>query len=174
MLLRTARLDDIDGIMAVEQQAFIPSIQEQKSVFIERLSVFSEGFFVVCDDSEIQGYISCEIWDSFEKNEKSFGLGHSIKERHRSDGNILYISSVALLDECKGKGLGQLLFSECIKRVSEKFAEINEYVLIVNEVWKGAYHIYSKNGFKELFRIKGFFPSEDDNATDGIVMGKTI
>ena len=47
-------------------------------------------------------------------------------------------------------------------------------VLLVNEEWHGAKHLYEKLGFKEVRRIKGFFPSLKQDSSDGIVMQKSV
>ena len=92
-------------------------------------------------------------------------MGHSIKKIHSDNGKILYISSFALPEKFRGKGNGTKFFNTAIKELETDFFPEKE-VLMVNEDWKGARHIYEKSGFMEISRIENaFFPSRA-----GIVM----
>lgn len=163
----------MDGIMLVERQAFIPQIQESRAVFEQRLSAYPAGFFVLEDEAakSIAGYFSSELWNEIPKDNKAFSLGHSAAKAHVASGTVMYISSVALLDAYRGKGLGEQLFVVPVAQIMKENAAIKESVLIVNEVWKGAHHIYKKAGFTEYGEIENFFPTtEVGKYTAGILM----
>jgi ribosomal-protein-alanine N-acetyltransferase len=173
MHFRSATLSDLNGIMFVESQAFIPPIQESRTVFEQRLSAYPAGFFVLIDetDNTIAGYFSSELWAAIPQDEQAFSLGHSAAKAHDSLGTVMYISSVALLNKYRGKGLGEQLFMVPVSRIFEANETITQGVLLVNDVWKGAHHIYSKAGFSEYGRINSFFPTEQPTIfTDGILM----
>lgn len=164
--LRKACFSDIEKIMAIENNSFIPEIREKEELFIERICVFPEGFFVVEEEEtgHLAGYFSSELWETI-PDFNEFSVGHSIKKIHSANGKILYISSFALLENFRGKGNGTKLFNAAIKELESNFLPEKE-VLMVNEDWKGARHIYEKSGFMEFCRIeKAFFPSRT-----GIVM----
>ena len=174
MILRNGTLSDLNGIMLVEQQAFIPQIQESEDVFAQRLSAYPAGFFVLEDEEAqgtIAGYFSTELWSIVPRNKASFSLGHSALKAHTPNGTVLYLSSVALLDTYKGQGLGEFLFVETVRQICTHNMAIKHIILLVNEIWYGANHIYQKSGFKEYDRISLFFPTEQkDIFTDGILM----
>lgn len=173
MICRNAKLSDLDGIMLVEKQAFIPQINESREVFEQRLSAYPAGFFVLEEEEShrIAGYFCSELWNFIPQDEKAFMLGHSAQKAQCDDGHVLYISSVALCSEFCGKGLGNYLFHEAVQKIVTGNAKINQAVLLVNEIWNGARHIYTKAGFTEYATLNGFFPTEQqDLHTDGILM----
>src|SRR5574344_1010424 len=173
MIFRHAKFSDLEGIMLVEKQAFIPQIQESKAVFEQRLSAYPTGFFVLEDETEntIAGYFSSELWNAVPQNNRAFSLGHSATKAHVASGTVMYISSVALLNSYRGKGFGEKLFMIPVVQIFKESPAIKESVLIVNEVWKGARHIYSKAGFSEYGTINNFFPTTDSKVfTTGILM----
>ena len=172
--VRKADLSDIEAIMAVENQAFIKGIVEKRETFEERIKSFKDGFFVLCDERDcgkIVGYYCSEIWNSVPCDEKSFALDHDASKKHDVHGSVLYISSVALLKSYRGMGLGRFLFADCTSRVLKEFTGIKTAVLLVNEEWKGARHIYGEAGFTEYARLEGFFATQDqDRKSSGILM----
>ena len=157
--IRKASFLDIEKIMAIENDSFIPEIREKREIFLERLSVFPEGFFLFeeKESGKAAGYFSSELWELI-PDFKDFSVGHSIKKIHSAKGKIIYVSSFALLKNLRGKGNGTKLFNAALKELEACFSPEKE-ALMVNEVWKGARHIYKKSGFMELCRIeKAFFP----------------
>jgi len=164
--LRKACFSDIEKIMAIENNSFIPEIREKRVLFLERLSVFPEGFFLFEEkkSGNTVGYFSSELWETI-PDFNEFSVGHSIKKIHSANGKILYISSFALMESFRGKGNGTKFFNTAIKELETGFSPEKE-VLMVNEDWKGARCIYEKSGFMEISRIENaFFPSRA-----GIVM----
>lgn len=177
MIVRTANFSDLPGIMEVENNSFIPGIAENIKVFEDRLLTFSAGFFVLVEQKnsqeKIAGYFTSEIWNKIPEQEEAsdyFLLGHSAAKLHNVDGNTLYISSIAVSSEYRGKGLGKFLFSECINKIQEKFPQVKQKVLLVNENWKGAKKIYSDYGFEEYCILENFFDSTSGKKSNGILM----
>lgn len=176
MNLFPAQPFDIDSIMKIERQAFIPQIQEKKKTFEKRLEIFPNGFLILSDASETAvkqngnavtcGYLCSEIWsslpsptDSDEIFTRKFKLGHNIKDTHDSNGRYLYISSFAILRDYQGKGLGKRFFGNALAALCGSFKNVEKVVLIVNEEWKGAIKIYKSLGFEEVRTLKDFFPT---------------
>lgn len=169
--IRNACADDIEQIMQVEAESFDAAVQESRETFLERIKVFAKGFYVFYeDDSSIAGYFSSELWNDFDFS-KSFALGHSSKESHRNGGKLLYISSFALRKEYRGKGLAEELFCRCRNKIREENQNIRKEVLLVNTLWKGAKHIYEKQGFNCVYELENFF-TNSDCISSGIVMEK--
>lgn len=182
MKISYAKLSNIDDIMKIEHSAFIPEIQEDKKTFEERIKIFPQGFFILSDNScnsifkisktQIIGYFSSEIWNDFPQSDDIFSLGHSPQKTHNINGSILYFSSFALLPSFQGKHLAEPFLKECLSSVCKTFPNIKKIVLLVNEEWLGARHLYKKLGFTETRKIKDFFPSLKQKKSDGIVMEK--
>lgn len=188
MNLFPAQSFDIDAIMRIERQAFIPSIQEKKSAFEKRIKVFQQGFPILCDCGEknvkenggalVCGYFCSEIWDSMPQPSDSdkvfsrrFALGHNIKDTHSPSGKYLYVSSFALLREYQGKGLGKKFFESAVASLCGAFPLVDEVVLLVDSEWTGARSIYDSLGFSVVRVLPGFFPTLTKKVfADGIVM----
>lgn len=174
---RNANIDDINSIMKIEHSSFNEVICEEKDVFIERIKTFPDGFRVMEYKGEIIGYICSEIWDRIDNFSKEhFTLGHSIKERHRTHGREIYISSMGLNPVYRSLGLGNTMFSEFVKYITGKLENIESIVLLVSEKWTKARKIYMSNGFKEIYKLEGFFHYDLEKlyCEDGIIMRKDL
>lgn len=172
-LIKPAGARDIDEIMALESFGFEPGIAERRDVFLGRIKFFLDGFLVMSEKNsdKIIGYISSEIWlRHSEIKEKMFVLNHGIEETHNINGTEIYVSSMTIHPQYRGRGLGLILFSECIRRLRRMNPLINSSVLIVNETWGSAKKIYDSLGYVELFRIKDFFTPDNSCPQDAIVM----
>lgn len=168
--IENAKPCDIKNIMQIEKESFAVDIQESEEVFFERIKIFPEGFLLffeeedsVCEKNlaDLQsrcplGYFSTELWSGI-PDSQDFAVGHDIKKLHSPDGKILYISSFALSKNARGKGNGFALFLQSLKRLENLFL-LEREVLLVNEKWQGAKHIYEKAGFKETMKVPGAFP----------------
>lgn len=184
MKICCAKSSDIQNIMKIENLAFISQIQESKKTFDERLKIFSNGFFVLVDDSEdsvfendkskIVGYFSSEIWQNLPESNEIFTLGHKIENTHNKNGTVLYISSFAILPSFQGKHLSEFFLTSCLDSICKTFTQIKKIALLVSEDWIGAHHLYEKIGFKEVRKISGFFPSKKQDFATGIVMIKNL
>ena len=176
MKVRQAASSDTERIMKIEENAFIPNIQETYQTIARRMEIFPQGFLVLEDDKgTVQGYFSSELWDELPHHNKVFILDHDPAAVHKKDGKLLYISSFALMSGVQGRGLGRIFFRECLKQVQKAAPQIVQIVLIVSQEWGAARHIYEKMGFKTVRQIPGFFPSDIiPGGADGIVMIKTV
>lgn len=189
MKIRTANLFDIDSIMEIENTSFIPQVREKRLVFLQRLKVFPQGFILLMNDSvadEVQktgigaknnnvcGYFCTELWKKMPESADFFSVGHDISLAHCADGSVLYISSFALLPNLRGAGVGGKFFRSALNYIEESVSNLKEEVLLVNENWPGARHIYKKNGFSECFSIKDAFQNEFLEPQTGIVMKRTL
>jgi ribosomal-protein-alanine N-acetyltransferase len=177
LVLETATLDDIDEIMNLEVLGFKPGIVERSDVFLGRIKHFPDGFLLIrdCCSRKALGYISSELWIRHETiKEEMFTLNHGIQETHSFLGTEIYVTSMTIHPNYRGCGLGDLIFSGCIRRLKNLYPKIDSSILIVNETWINAKKIYDKKGFEELFRIKGFFTPDSEPPQDALVMRKDI
>jgi len=172
MRVRQATSRDMERIMEIEENAFIPYIRETYLTFDSRMKTFGKGFLVLEEDNgTVQGYFSSELWQELPHDNKVFILDHDIAKVHRNDGPVLYISSFAIMSSLRGRGLGVRFLKECLAQVQKAAPQIAEIVLIVSQEWGAARHIYESLGFKAIRQIPGFFPSDViPGGADGIVM----
>lgn len=172
---RIASENDISSIMKIENSSFISGISEREDVFSERIDVFPDGFYLLEVNNISAGYISTEIWDYKEEADfESFKLGHSIKEKHNPLGNELYISSIALLPDFRGRGFGEAMFRECRDRIINNNKNIESEILIASEDWTKPIKLYEACGFHKIYTFKNFFTHKNDHNADGIVMRKSL
>lgn len=174
---RISNKNDIEDIMLIERASFPLEICEKRDVFLERIEFFSEGFFLMEYNKKVVGYLSSEIWE-YKKDidEQDFMLGHSIKKAHNINGTELYISSMGILPNFRGKELGKLMFQQFSQHILATNRNLRTKVLIVCENWRNARKIYKNNGFQEILVLKGFFKSDKREAygENGIVMRKYL
>jgi [ribosomal protein S18]-alanine N-acetyltransferase len=191
MILRRVTESDLSAVMEIEEASFIPSVREKREVFAERIRVCGSCFIIFEDETvhKPAGYFSAERWAAVPENGEAFILNHPASSYFKSDGRILYLSSFALLPEYRGRGTGHKIFAESIEWFIAHNKGIAAAVLLVNEAWKAAVHIYTQNGFRETHRLPGFFPQQQDAPsaasgehpdsgsganTDGIIMEKKL
>lgn len=177
IIYRNANIADISSIMRIEHASFPEVICEDRNVFMERISTFPDGFRVMECDGEIIGYICSELWERANIFSKDlFTLGHSIKNRHKSLGREIYISSMGLNPAYRSLGLGRTMFNEFVVHITSLLANVESIVLLVSEKWFKARKIYTSNGFKEIDILEGFFNYnvEEPYYEDGIIMRKEL
>jgi len=169
-VVRTAKISDIDSIMKVEKASFIESIQEEESVFLKRIEICPSLFLIFEQNGKVAGYLSAEILEKVPEKAEELKLGHEPKkiDPEENKAAFVYISSFAILPEYRGGGNGKKLWNESIKYF--RTCGFHNFLLLVNEVWKGAAHIYEESGFSQIQIFKDFFPSTDEKQTDGILM----
>ena len=188
MNLFPAQPFDIDAIMKIERQAFVPSVQEKKGVFEKRIKIFPQGFLILSDSSEevvkkngnalVCGYLCSEIWNEFpdvsldEKAfSRAFALGHNIKHTHTQTGSCLYVSSFAILRDYQNKGLGAKFFRAALASLTGAFPSIKTIALLVSSEWTNAQKIYDSLGFEKVRTLQGFFPTiEKKIRADALVL----
>ncbi len=174
MILRNATKNDIDAILTIEHNAFSAEIQESRRTFLERISAFAKGFILLEINGTVQGYLSSELWSTipdFQNDRAALSLGHSALSSHKKNGTILYISSFAILNSLRGKGIGRAFFAAATERIASEIP-ILQQALLVNEKWLSARSIYKAEGFHEVGLLKHFFPAENSRS-DGIFMTKS-
>ena len=174
MNIRKATIDDIDSIMDVEFSSFIKEIQENKNVFIERIKRCPSLFLIFEDDDKsIGGYLSSEIMTKIPETAKELELGHlpSNTENKENSKKYIYISSFAILPKYRGSGMGKIMWNKSIEYFKENL-NIESFLLLVNEEWKGAFHIYESSGFTVVKEFPSFFFSNEKGSSSGILMVK--
>ncbi len=176
MHFRQATTGDLDKILTIENQSFKNGIKEPPQVFLERIEVFSEGFLLLeTDESDPIGYICSELWSSEKDLQvENLSLGHSIKKVHSCQGQELYVSSMGVLPEYRGRGYGGLLLHQLIAKTKRNYSQVNSVLLIVSEKWPAAKKTYLKLGFEQIDLIPAFFQPVDFKSEQGIVMRKKL
>ncbi len=173
--IRSALPADIEAIMQIEDESFLPGVQEEKELYLKRIDVFPEGFLIAqnIETGEIGGYISSEIWlKDYSVSPETLALGHNPQTIHNRSGRYLYITSFGTLRSWRGQKIGQALFQALEEKIKTQFPSVKKEILIVSENWTAARGLYSKKGFVETGRIEGFFTPCGFPSEDAVIMAK--
>ncbi|MEI8093132.1 MAG: GNAT family N-acetyltransferase [Spirochaetales bacterium] len=166
---------DLKSIMKLEHEGFVAGIRENAEVFLRRVEVFPNGFLLLKRDDAVVGYLSSEIWpyrDPFEPD--WFLLGHDISTRHKADGDELYVSSMTILPEFRGQGMGSDLFRTALRQLEERYNGLHSCILLVNERWDHARRIYDSLEFRRIGTLKQFFQPQGLPASDGWICRRPL
>ena len=185
LTFRRAQLDDpgdpgdpvdLDRIMAMEAAGFAPANRESRAVYAQRIEAFADGALIAEAGEHVVGCFFSEIWKaSDDLRAEHFRLGHDIGERHdAAHGDELYITSLTLDPDWRGRGLGSALFAGGIAHVAHAHPQLRSVLLLVNAHWQHARRIYLAQGFREIARFPGFFTADGAAGEDGIVMRRAI
>ena len=174
MNIRKANIADIDDIMKVEWSSFIAGIQEEKSVFEERIRRCPDLFLIFEQDDNVAGYLCAEFMDKVPERADELELGHlpadeSLSQKVRK--GFIYISSFAILPAFRGAGVGRRMWNESLEYLREHTG-VEKFLLLVNEEWKGARHIYESSGFSVVREFPEFFVTENGGRSAGVLMEK--
>ena len=175
IIIRNARPSDIDAIMKIEYESFLPGLREEKDLYLKRIEAFTDGFLIAENTvtGQIGGYISSELWREDQGvNAEVLALGHNPLTVHDQNGKYLYITSFGTLPDWRGKKIGLKLFAALEKNIENKFPQVVKTILIVSERWTAARNLYFRQGFKETGRIIDFFMPTDLPAEDAVIMMK--
>ncbi|MCQ2574385.1 MAG: GNAT family N-acetyltransferase [Treponema sp.] len=170
MKIIAAEQSHIEDIMHVERSCFIPEIQEEREVFLPRMGI--NPFYVFIDETseKVAGYISAEYIEKIPESASEIALNHKPSGKN---SEMIYISSFALLPEYRGTGLGKEMWNRSCDLFS-KLPGVKSLVLLVNEEWKGAAHIYKSAGFETVRVFEDFFPGRYGTKSSGILMSKSL
>jgi len=167
--VRKAITQDLSAIMTIEEQSFAEPTREQEETFRRRISAFPEGFLVLSDaDTAVCGYFCSELWNHVPTTPAAFTLGHDASRSHVPAGTVLYISSIAILPECRGSGTGHRFLQQCLDSILAAHPQITDLVLLVNSHWPAARHLYTTLGFQPYGTIPSFFRECNGAGADGV------
>lgn len=147
MMIRQAKESDVEGIANVLKQSYnIQSIEEGKGVFLSELK--KEHHYIIAEeDGNILGIATWTIHDLPK---------HQLAELNR----------IAVLPECRGKGVARQLFDGLLKNAKEFYKKNNSRLrklyLLTHESNKRAHAFYEKMGFKHETTLKNHYYENDD------------
>jgi [ribosomal protein S18]-alanine N-acetyltransferase len=172
-LIRNANIGDIISIMNIEEECFDVDTQEDSDLYLRRIMAFPEGCFVIKTAGKEGGIVGCffsELWSLPENlTSETFEENNTNLWKHNPAGKDLYISSIAILPEFRGKGAGKTLFIDSLKTILKSHKQIENLILIVSEDYTAARRLYTRSGFTELLIIDDFFGGTETPPRKGVV-----
>jgi ribosomal-protein-alanine N-acetyltransferase len=134
-MLRTCHYQDLDRVVAIEKSAF-PDRPYSKSDFMALLLRAKDGFIIAEADDGLLGYVIAV-----------------------HDGDDGMIQSIAVSDQFRRRGIGEVLMSSALNHL----AECERVFLLVDSNNVVAISLYHKLSFKETGNIKrNYYPNGDD------------
>lgn len=175
--IRGAKVSDLAAIMEIEHAAFAQANVENPQLFQARIETFGAGFLVLEQANFVQpvGYVCSEIHKYLPLPPREhFELGHDVKLSHVPAGTELYISSMGLLPELRGQGLGACLIEELLHRAAFQFPTLQTALLMVGVSWIPAQKTYKRLQFKELSYFSEMVSTADNQKEAVILMRRAI
>jgi ribosomal-protein-alanine N-acetyltransferase len=139
IIIRRARPDDIDAIVAIEAESFPDPWNAE--VFSETMAYFGENFFVATAAGKVIGFIAG-------------GLENTGQELYG------HICNLAVTRAYRNRGVGKML----VRREEQQFA-IETATAVQLEVRLSniaAQEFYRRLGYKEVFQIGGYYANGED------------
>ena len=117
MIIRQAKMSDLDAVTEVERVCFPPLEAAPREAFEKRLEAFSESFLVAeTDDGEVVGFVNgCVTNDEIICDDMFADTSH-----HNPDGIYQAIFGFAVIPEYRGKGVAQKLMQGIIDLTRER------------------------------------------------------
>ena len=138
MLIRTASIDDLDAVTAVEAECFPPAEAATAKEFKDRLESYANHFWLMFDDDKLIAFV-----DGFVTNEKDLTDDMYAKANlHDENGDWQMIFGVNTIPGYRKKGLAGTL----IKRIIDESQQDGRKGIVLT-CKKELIHYYSKFGF---------------------------
>ena len=154
MIIRPARLTDLDRIFEIELENF--SIEEAipRSVFEAHLKEIKTSFLVAEKEGEILGYIEGPVVPHRYLQDQSFT--EEIKDYSRQKGGYISVTCLSIAKEAQSLGLGKKLLT-ALKEVALKHER--EGINLTCHDYLIEY--YEKHGFVNEGKSKSQFAGEE-------------
>jgi len=167
-LIRVAQADDLPAVLEVEQASFAAGVRESLPTYHARLDLHPRGFRIAEHGGALVGFITSECWREAEGiSADRFAIDHHPAQHHHADGDLLYVSAMAVAPTARGLGVGAALLASLI---DEPDPRLRAALLLVARGWTAARAIYARAGFSEQQVLPGFFRADDRAPDDGLVL----
>ena len=111
MTIRTAQLEDIDAITAVETECFPPAEAATKEEFAERLKYYKDHFWLMFDENDnLIAFVDGMVTDEADLTDEMYEKG----EMHNENGAWQMIFGVDTIPEYRCRGCAAALLNHVI------------------------------------------------------------
>ena len=106
MLIRTATIEDLDAVTAVETECFPPAEAATRADFEHRLSHYASHFWLMFNENKLIAFVDGMVTDEADLTDEMYERA----ELHNENGAWQMIFGVNTIPECRKKGYaGQLI-----------------------------------------------------------------
>ena len=138
MLIRTASIEDLDAVTAVEAACFPPAEAASREAFAERLRIYGDHFWLMFDGDKLVSFVDGFVTDEPDLTDEMFADAGM----HHEDGSWQMIFGVTTLPEYRGQGHA----GELIRRAIADAKEQGRKGLVLT-CKDALVHYYAKFGF---------------------------
>lgn len=110
MLIRTATIDDLDAVTAVEAECFPPAEAATRSDFEQRLAHYSNHFWLMFDEDKLIAFVDGMVTDTADLTDDMY----EDASLHKEDGAWQMIFGVNTIPEYRRHGCAGALIQRAI------------------------------------------------------------
>lgn len=110
MLIRTATIDDLDAVTAVEAECFPPAEAATRSDFEHRLTHYSNHFWLMFDEDKLIAFVDGMVTDTADLTDNMY----EDASLHKEDGAWQMIFGVNTIPEYRRHGCAGALIQQAI------------------------------------------------------------
>ena len=110
MLIRTATIDDLDAVTAVEAECFPPAEAATRSDFEHRLTHYSNHFWLMFDEDKLIAFVDGMVTDTADLTDNMY----EDASLHKEDGAWQMIFGVNTIPEYRRHGYAGALIQQAI------------------------------------------------------------
>ena len=139
MTIRTAQMEDIDAITAVETECFPPAEAATREEFAERLKYYKDHFWLMFDGGHLVAFVDGMVTNQKDLTDEMYEKA----ELHEEQGDCQMIFGVNTIPAYRRRGLAEQLLKRAI--ADEKAQGRKGLVLTCKDK---LIHYYAKFGFE--------------------------
>ena len=110
MIIRTARMEDLDAVASVEAQCFPPAEAATKEAFAQRLQYYGDHFWLMFDGDRLVSFVDGFVTDQEDLEDEMYERA----SLHDENGAWQMIFGVNTIPACRKKGYAGLLIQRAI------------------------------------------------------------
>lgn len=138
MLIRTATIEDLDAVTAVEAECFPPAEAATRKDFEGRLRTYGNHFWLMFEDEKLVSFVDGFVTDQKDLTDEMYEKS----EMHNENGKWQMIFGVNTIPSCRKKGYAGRLIERAIADAKEQGR-----VGLVLTCKDRLVHYYAKFGF---------------------------
>ena len=140
MLIRTATIEDLDAVTAVEAECFPPAEAATRKDFEGRLRTYGNHFWLMFEDEKLVSFVDGFVTDQKDLTDEMYEKS----EMHNENGKWQMIFGVNTIPSCRKKGYAGRLIERAIADAKEQGR-----VGLVLTCKDRLVHYYAKFGFMD-------------------------